>query len=149
MEKILGQGLGSPVPFSLSQAIQLRQKDYYAALGEVQRTLDITEWLLFYFDALAIALDHSSRMIRHIVRKGQFFDSFGEHLEPRHTKALLKMFKAGPDGFKGGMTVKKYVSINRISPPTATRDLTYLINIGALERRGAGRSTHYVLVDMS
>jgi len=149
MEKILGQGLGSPVPFSLSRAIQLRQKDYYAALGEVQRTLDITEWLLFYFDALVTALDHSSRMIHHIVKKERFLNSFGEQLEPRHTKALLKMFGAGPDGFEGGMTVKKYVSINRVSPPTATRDLAYLTSIGAFERRGAGRSTHYVLMDMS
>lgn len=59
------------------------------------------------------------------------------------------MFGAGPDGFEGGMRVKKYVSINPVSPPTATRDLAYLTNIGALERRGAGRSTHYVLLDMA
>lgn len=33
------------------------------------------------------------------------------------------MFEAGISGFEGGMTSKKYVSINKTSRATATRDL--------------------------
>ena len=42
-----------------------------------------------------------------------------------------------------GMSAKKYISINKISKATATRDLQQLLEIAALISKGGGRSTHY------
>ena len=55
------------------------------------------------------------------------------------------MFKAGPDGFEGGMTAKKYTNLTSASRATATRDLVDLVKKGALKSVGQGRSVSYVL----
>jgi len=55
------------------------------------------------------------------------------------------MLDAGPDGFEGGMSAKKYISITKISKATATRDLQELLEQGVLIAEGGGRSTHYTL----
>lgn len=47
--------------------------------------------------------------------------------------------------FEGGMTAKKYRSINKTSKSTATRDLQHLSEIGAFTEHGGGRSVYYVL----
>jgi Fic family protein len=55
------------------------------------------------------------------------------------------MFDAGPEGFKGGMNAKKYISITKASKATATRDLQYFSAKEILIAQGGGRSVHYVL----
>ena len=57
-----------------------------------------------------------------------------------------KMIDAGKDGFEGGMTAKKYVSITKTTKATATRDLQELVEYGILTRNLAGRSTNYTLI---
>ncbi|MDH4086183.1 MAG: DeoR family transcriptional regulator [Nitrospira sp.] len=56
---------------------------------------------------------------------------------------LRRMLEEGPDGFEGGMSAKKYMTITGASKATATRDLQDLAEKGILVRAGAGRSTHY------
>jgi Fic family protein len=73
----------------------------------------------------------------------KFFDQYLSRLNERQLKAVNKMLDASFDGFKGGMTAKKYISINRISKATATRDLQELVGMGILLTVGAGRSVHY------
>jgi Fic family protein len=55
------------------------------------------------------------------------------------------MFKAGPAGFEGGMTARKYTNLTGTSRATATRDLGDLVEKGALRTEGRGRSVSYVL----
>ena len=57
-----------------------------------------------------------------------------------------KMIDAGKDGFEGGMTAKKYVSITKTTKATATRDLQELVEYGIFTRNLAGRSTNYTLI---
>lgn len=64
-------------------------------------------------------------------------------MSERHIKVILRMLKEGPHGFEGGMSAKKYVSITGVSKATATRDLQYLAETGALKQTGGGRSTRY------
>ena len=58
---------------------------------------------------------------------------------------INKMLDAGKDGFEGGMTAKKYISIARTTKATATRDLQELVENGILLQNLAGRSTNYIL----
>ena len=39
------------------------------------------------------------------------------------------MLRAGPEGFTGGMSARKYVALTGCSGPTATRDLSLLDSI--------------------
>ena len=81
-----------------------------------------------------------------VIRKAAFWRSYRKRVNDRQEKVLARMLREGPEGFKGGMSARKYVALTGCSGPTATRDLSYLTKIGALERLPAGgRSTRYVL----
>lgn len=83
--------------------------------------------------------------VRSVISKVRFFEKFSKRLNPRQEKVLSRMFEAGPDGFEGGMSAKKYQSITKTSKATATRDLQALASMGALKMTGSGRSTRYHL----
>ena len=68
-------------------------------------------------------------------------------LNVRQQKALNALLDAGPCGFVGGMTNKKYAHLTRVSPATAQRDLAELAARGVLKAQGAGRSVRYELPD--
>lgn len=75
--------------------------------------------------------------------ESQFYDQIDSLLNERHRKVLNRMFREGPDGFTGGMSAKKYTSIAKTSKSTATRDLKFLVSIGAMVPLGEGRSRKY------
>ena len=56
---------------------------------------------------------------------------------------LHRMLEEGLDGFKGGMSAKKYMTITGASKATATRELQDLAVKHVLVPVGGGRSTHY------
>lgn len=144
-EKSLAQDLGLPLPFSLSYAIIQKQSAYYEALQTGSYRLDLTKWLSYFLDVCLLGLDLGRKTIDLTLSKARFYDRYEAELSPKELKAIGKMFAAGPKGFAGGMTTKKYANINKVSYATASRDLSQLASIGALVRQGAGRSTHYVL----
>ena len=55
------------------------------------------------------------------------------------------MLESEPKGFEGGMNAAKYISINKTSKATATRDLQSLVSLGILTPKSGGRSTHYTI----
>lgn len=144
-EKALAQGLKAPVLLSISKTITTDKNGYYEALKEVQRTLDITHWLQYFIQVIIDAQREAKLLVAFTLKKARFFDLHQERLEERQIKALQKMFEAGPEGFTGGMSAKKYMSITQVSKATATRDLQYLHQHGMLKQEGAGRSVRYDL----
>jgi len=58
---------------------------------------------------------------------------------------LQRMFKEGPEGFKGGLSAGKYSTITGASPATTTRDLADLTEKGALIREGERKHARYKL----
>lgn len=144
-EKALSQGLGHPILLSLSKAIESDKKAYYAALKTAQRTNDVTEWLTYFMALCLQAQTDAEEQIEFTLTKVKFFDQYRDHLNERQSKIVLRMFDAGTDGFKGGMSAKKYATITGASKPTATRDLQNLLEVGAFTVTGGGRSTRYWL----
>jgi Fic family protein len=55
------------------------------------------------------------------------------------------MLDAGPEGYVGGMTNKKYQHLTGASPATGQRDLADLVAKDCLVLVGGGRSVHYEL----
>ncbi|WP_143960300.1 Fic family protein [Litoribacter populi] len=144
-EKALAQGLKAPVLLSLSRTITNDKNAYYEAIKEAQKTLDITHWLQYFIQVIIDAQRDAKLLVAFTLKKARFFDLNQDKLEERQIKALQKMFEAGPEGFTGGMSAKKYMSITQVSKATATRDLQHLYQQGMLKQEGAGRSVRYNL----
>jgi Fic family protein len=144
-EKALSQTLGRPVLLSLSKTIEANKKLYYDALKLAQQSDDVTEWLFYFTNVVLEAQLQSIQLVEVVLRKTNLFSMFSNQLNQRQLKALNKMFDAEPEGFVGGMTAKKYISITKASKATATRDLQTLETLGILQIAGGGRSTHYYL----
>jgi Fic family protein len=53
------------------------------------------------------------------------------------------LLDAGPKGFEGGMSTRKYCALTKVSPATASRDLGALVKMGMLVPTGQGKSTKY------
>ncbi len=146
-EKALSQGIGRPVLLSLSDTIEANKKEYYNALKSAQRSNEITRWMHYFVQLILDAQSRAENLIDFTLKKASFFDTYSEKLNERQKKVINRMFEEGPDGFMGGMSAKKYVNITKISKATATRDIQYLLEIGAFKQMGeaGGRSTKYQL----
>lgn len=144
-EKALSQTIGRPVMLSLSATIEKNKSDYYAALSAAQKTNEITNWLIYFTQTVLQSQREAKGMVELTLQKTKFFDKHKEQLNERQLKAINKMLDALPEGFEGGMTAKKYMSITRASKATATRDLQELTELGAIVSEGGGRSVHYNL----
>lgn len=142
-EKALSQGINQPILFSLSKSIEKAKGRYYTALKQAQRTLDLTQWIEYFTSLILDAQEQAKEEIQFVIRKTKFYDTHGQLFNDRQSKVLKRMLEAGPQGFEGGMTAKKYMSITKSSKATATRDLQQLQENNILIRSGGGRSVSY------
>lgn len=142
-EKALSQGLGRPILLSLSKSIDSNRRIYYSELEKAQHSLEIDSWIKYFVNTILAAQMDSENEIDFTLKKVKFFDKFRDQLSERHLTVIRRMLEEGPKGFNGGMNARKYVSLTKISKPTATRDLQYLAEIKAFLVSGGGRSTNY------
>lgn len=142
-EKALSQGLNTPIPFSISKAIEARRKEYYMELQKAQGTLSINDWIQWFTTTSLEAVENADKMIRFTIKKSSFFKMYDEVLNERQKKVISRMLEDGPDSFQGGMNAKKYMSLTGASKPTATRDLQMLLKMNIFSIIGGGRSTRY------
>jgi Fic family protein len=144
-EKVLAQSLDQPSLIALAQSIERRRKDYYAALEQNNKTVGITDWLVYFAETILEAQAMSGRRLDFYLSKARFCERLRGRLNERQDKVIARMFREGPDGFKGGLSAENYLSITHTSRATATRDLQDLVAMGALARSGALRHTRYRL----
>ncbi len=144
-EKSLSQDLGKPALIALSSIIQKSKKAYYMALENNNKVNEITDWLIYFSKTVLEAQSYTQSLINFIIEKTKLFDRLRDELNPRQEKAITRMFKEGPDGFKGGLSAENYISITDTSRATATRDLQSLVDNGALIKKGEFKGTRYFL----
>ncbi len=144
-EKAMTQSFGQPVLVSLATTILAHQKNYYKALERANLRNDITQWLVWFAEIALEAQRRSIAQVEFIIAKAKLLDRLRDHINERQQKALLRMFREGPEGFKGGLSAGNYSTITGASPATTTRDLADLAEKGALIRTGERRHTRYVL----
>jgi Fic family protein len=77
------------------------------------------------------------------IAKAHFYDRHREKLNLRQAKVIDRIFREGPDGFKGGLSAENYLSITGTSRATATRDLQDLVEMDAVTRTGERRYARY------
>lgn len=144
-EKILSQGVGRPVLIAISKILEKRKKEYYSALEKCNRTMQIQPWVEFFAEIVLQAHEESMSLLCFLIEKAKMLSALSSQINPRQTKVLLRMFAEGPSGFKGGLSAANYISITKTTRATATRDLTDLVEKGALVKAGDLRHTRYWL----
>lgn len=145
-EKALSQGLGRPISLSLSKTIEANTRRYYESLKAAQRSNEITDWIRYFLQVILQAQSDARAMIEFTIKKSKLFTKHENDLNARQLKVIRRILAEGPDGFEGGMSTKKYMSITKTSRATATRDLQRLVVEGILKPKGGGHSTHYELI---
>ncbi|MBV8305979.1 MAG: Fic family protein [Gammaproteobacteria bacterium] len=135
--------------YSLSARFMAVRNEYYAALQALSRgTLDATDWLEWFLEQVVAACSDSAHTVERVLQKARFWIRHGQApLNVRQRKALNTLLDAGPGGFLGGLTNRKYAHLTHVSPATAQRDLAELAERGILRTHGAGRSVRYELAD--
>lgn len=145
VEKVLAQGVGQPILMAVSKVLERRKKEYYAAFERCNHTLEAEHWVEFFADVIMQAQDESMNLLYFLIEKTKMLTNLSGQLNARQEKVLLKMFSEGPRGFKGGLSAENYTTITKTSKATATRDLTDLVDKGALTKTGELRHTRYWL----
>ena len=144
-EKALAQCLGQPTLTALAATILIRRTTYYDALEAANKDTEVTSWLS-WFSGIAIEAQHrTAARIEFLLDKTRLLDRLRGHLNKRQEKALLRMLREGPEGFRGGLSAGNYIRITGTSPATATRDLADMVVKGALFRAGERRHARYQL----
>ena len=150
VDMALSQDANSPTRFySLSSQIMADRDAYYDVLETTNSgDLDITVWIGWFLKCLGQALDRSSRLLDNVAVKARFWQRHAHiELTARQKKALNRLLEAGPGGFEGGLTNRKFASLAHTSRATAQRELAELVKKGLLRRNpGGGRSISYDLV---
>lgn len=145
VEKALSQAFKMPLLTSLSTIINRDRNAYYKALESANKSLDITDWLIYFSDIIMQSIIYTQKNIEFLIFKAKLFDQLRDCINKRQEKCLLRIFKSGPDGFIGGLSAENYISITKSTRPTATRDLADLCLKGAFVKKGELKSTRYFL----
>ena len=130
--------------YAMSVGILANRKSYYEILEKTQKgDVDITAWVVWFFDTLNETFAEALKEIEQTVFKTNFWRRVDQtKLATEQVKVLNRML----DGdFADGVNTSQYHKVAKVSKPTATRHLTALVELGCLEKSGAGRSTRYVL----
>lgn len=144
-EMALAQSLDAAPLTALSETAHRHRKSYHEALHAASRGAPIDPWLSWFADMALEAQTRTVARIRFLIEKTRLLDRLRGRINPRQEKALLRIFREGPDGFAGGLSADNYRAITGATPATATRDLSDLVVKGALKRTGERRYARYRL----
>lgn len=144
-EKSLSETLQRPTMIALSQTIHSKRKAYYDALEANNKSIDITDWLIYFANTVLEAQSYSQQLIEFLLEKTKLYDRVRGKLNDRQEKVIERMFREGLEGFEGGLSADNYLSITDTSRATATRDLQALVDVGAFIKTGELKGTRYWL----
>ena len=145
VEKSLSQSLNQPTLIAVSEIITRRKKEYYAALAECNKTLNIAKWIKFFAEVIVQSQEKSLSLIHFLMAKSKLMNQLKGKINKRQEKVLLRIFTEGLTGFSGGLSAENYIAITKTSRATATRDLADLVEKGALYKTGQLRHSRYWL----
>lgn len=147
-EKSLSQSIGAPALSGISRQISVKKSAYYDALARNNQDLEITDWLLTFGMTLIAAKQYVLASVERVLQKASIYSKFASVLNERQKKAIDRLFEAEPEGFIGGLSAGKYITITQAKRATATRDLQKLVNLGVLRTTGERRHARYWLPEI-
>jgi len=118
------------------------RRSYYEALAAADRSNNLTEWLEYFVQGIAVEmvrLEARIKTLERIVGQAALPQASAMDLNPRQIRALEFLVQ------EPKLTTALYRQWNRVSRATAQRDLSDLVSRGILVQQGVGRGTYYVL----
>lgn len=131
--------------YSMSAQIMKYKKEYYNILESTQKgTMEISSWLVWYFERLLEALVETDTSLSKILDKARFWDVHTHtELNARQTKMINKLH----GDFVGKLSTSKWAKMTKVHRDTALRDIQDLVDKCILRDSGeGGRSTNYILI---
>jgi len=144
-ELALAHGTDRPTLIALATTILAHRRAYYDALEAANRDNEITDWLVWFTEVALEAQRRTTARVEFLIDKTRLLDRLRGRLNQRQEKGLLRVLRAGPEGFEGGLSAGNYAKITGASSATATRDLADMVEKGALQRTGERRHARYLL----
>lgn len=147
-DMLLAKGERSEFRFyNVSSQINQDKKHYYDILERTQRgDCDITEWIVWYLNAVMSALEESNTTINSILNKSLFWQRVSSTPLSERQVNMLNMFL---DGYEAKITSKTWSSLAKCSKDTAIRDIQDLVakNILCEDIPGAKRPSYSIVYD--
>jgi Fic family protein len=130
--------------YSMSSQIMKSKKGYYDILESTQKgSLDVSQWLVWYFERLVEALEATDEILSKILMKAKFWEL---HKTTQFNERQIEMINRLHGDFVGKLHSSKWAKITKVHRDTARRDIQDLIEKGVLLDSGeGGRSTNYIL----
>lgn len=133
--------------YSLSSQIIDERESYYNILEKVscRPDTDVTQWLVWFLESFERAIKKSEKLLARVLAKAEFWQKHSQDsLNARQIKAINKLLDAGPEGFEGGLTTRKYAGMNTVSRATAFREIADMMEKKILKPgEGKGRNVSY------
>ena len=130
----------------LADTIHRHRNAFCVALQLGSQSNGINAWLIWFADIVIEAQARTITRIRFLIDKTRLLDRLRGAINERQEKALLRIFREGPDGFAGGLSAGNCRTITGANLAIATRELNGLIEKGGLFRTGERRYARYRLV---
>lgn len=144
-KKSIALSANKPALISISNTFDTHKKAYYDALENNNKTLEITDWLVYFGQTILNAQLDTLKRIDFIIEKTKFFDQYASEINERQSKVIQRLFDAGHSGFIGGLSADNYTEIAKTSASTATRDLADLVRKNIFIKTGQLKGTRYAL----
>ena len=147
-DMLLARGEKSEFRFyNISSQINKDKNHYYDVLERTQRgDGDITEWLVWYMQKLADALDEADATVTTILNKSFFWQKASSVPMTARQTEMINLFL---DGYEAKITSKNWATMAKCSKDTAIRDLQDLVakNILREDIPGAKRPSYSIVYD--
>ena len=130
--------------YSMSAQIMKSKKGYYDVLESTQKgSMDVSQWLVWYFERLTEALKATDETLSKILVKAKFWELYKTTL---FNERQVEMINKLQGDFVGKLHSSKWAKMTKVHRDTARRDIQDLIEKGVLLDSGeGGRSTNYIL----
>ncbi|PCE66758.1 cell filamentation protein Fic [Sediminicola luteus] len=130
--------------YSMSAQIMKSKNGYYNILESTQKgSMDVTHWLVWYFERLIEALTATDELLSKILVKAKFWE---QHKTTLFNARQVYMINKLHGDFIGKLHSSKWAKMTKVHRDTALRDIQDLVEKGVLLDSGeGGRSTNYIL----